>query len=483
METPKTPSNAGSGTLSRRGFAKTAGAAAAAFGFQVVPSRVFGANQRPALAGIGSGGKGRVDIAESAKSGFDVVSLVDVLDVTKMPEVQGRIKSLAETREKYPDAEFYLDYREMIADMKDKVDAVTISTPDHHHFHAAVAAMKAGMHVYVQKPLTHGIWEARKLLELSEETGVATQMGNQAHANGSMRRAVELIRAGIIGKVREVHAWTNRPIWPQGFLTPPDPEPVPDYLDWEQWIGPAQHVEYSPKIAPFAWRGWWEYGTGALGDMACHIMDMPYWALKLNAPTSVKAEERGATEFSPPISSHIAWEFPANDLTDGNGLTFHWWDGYPDASFVRDGWRLEKGSNDYNRPPDDVMEGVNYKQYGSVLIGEKGKFFFNRGNDKWVIKPTSGVDGFPWPDETVPRARGNNNYHEWIDAINGDIPYGQSYFGNAVPLTETVLLGVLAQRVPNTKLEWDAEKLEVEGKPELKPYIQREYRKGWEIEV
>lgn len=482
MDKPKTPTH--SSSLSRRGFTKATGAAAtAAFGFQFVPSHVWGANEKPALAGIGSGGKGKTDIDQANKSGFQVVGLVDVIDTKKMPEAQGRFKTMASTREQYPDAKFYVDYQEMIDDLGDKIDAVTVSTPDHHHFHASVAAMKAGKHVYCQKPLTHGIWEARMLGKLAEETGVKTQMGNQAHANSSMRRAVELIRAGVIGKVKEVHAWTNRPIWPQGFATPPEKEEVPAWLNWEQWVGPAPWVDYSQKIAPFAWRGWWDYGTGALGDMACHIMDMAYWALKLDSPTSVIASEKGATDFSPPISSHITWEFPANDLTDKKGLTYHWWDGYPDATFIRDGWRLQKGSEDYNHPPEDLMEGMNYKQFGSVLVGEKGKFFFNRGSDKWVIKPTGGIDGFDWPEQTVPRAREDNNYHEWLDAIDGKIEHGESYFGLAAPFTETVLLGVLAQRVPDTKLDWDAAKMEVKGKPELKKYIQREYRDGWQIEV
>ena len=164
--------------------------------------------------------------------------------------------------------------------MGDKVDAVTVSTPDHHHFHASVMAMQAGKHVYCQKPLTHGIWEARMMAQIASQTGVKTQMGNQAHANDHMRRCVELIRAGIIGKVKEIHAWTNRPIWPQGFHSPPAKEAVPAAIDWNQWIGPAPWVDYSHLIAPFSWRGWWDYGTGALGDMACHIMDMGYWAMQ-----------------------------------------------------------------------------------------------------------------------------------------------------------------------------------------------------------
>ncbi len=461
----------------------TAAAATAAFGAQVVPSRVFGANQRPALAGIGSGGKGKTDIAESAKSGFDVVALVDIVDVKRLREgdlsakkIRSRLGSMRGTREAHPDAKFYSDYREMLHDLGDKVDAVTVSTPDHHHFHASVLAMKAGKHVYCQKPLTHGIWEARMMTELAAKTGVQTQMGNQAHANDHMRRVTELVRAGIIGKVREVHAWTNRPIWPQGFKTPPPADPVPAGIDWEQWVGPAPWVDYSGKIAPFAWRGWWNYGTGAMGDMACHIMDMPYWALELGAPTSVQAVAEGATRFSAPINSTVTYEFA------DKGVKYVWYDGQKGAKFDREAWKLIPG--EFNRPGEEVLEGVDYKSYGSVLVGERGKLFFNRFRDTWIVKPSAALDGFKnWPKPTIPRARGQNNYHEWLDAIQGKIDHGQSYFGLAGPFTEVVLLGTLAQRNPGKKLVWDAKKMEVKGRPELNLQIRRKYRSGWEIEV
>tara|TARA_R110002096_G_scaffold67332_11_gene163414 strand:- start:18249 stop:19751 length:1503 start_codon:yes stop_codon:yes gene_type:complete len=479
----KTPSPSSS-QPSRRKFAKLSTAAAATtFGFQVVPSRVFGANERPALAGIGSGGKGKTDIEQSAKSGFDVVALVDIVDVKRIQEadpnakkLKSRLGSMRSTRDSHPDAKFYTDYREMLDDLGDKVDAVTVSTPDHHHFHAAMLAMKAGKHVYCQKPLTHGIWEARMLTEVAAKMGVQTQMGNQAHANSHMRRVVELVRAGIIGKVKEVHAWTNRPIWPQGFQTPPAAEAVPAGIDWEQWIGPAPYVDYSSRIAPFAWRGWWNYGTGALGDMACHIMDMAYWALELGAPTSIEAIEEGNSRFSAPINSTVTYDFGKK------GVKYTWYDGQKGAKFDRDNWRLIPG--EFNRPGDDILEGMDYKKYGSVLIGEEGKLFFNRFHDTWIVKPSKALDGFNnWPEPSIPRARGENNYTEWLDAIHGKIEHGQSYFGLAGPFTEVVLLGCVAQRNPGQKLEWNAEKMEVKGRPELSSLIRRKYRPGWEIEV
>ena len=471
--------------LSRRSFTKrTSAAAATAFGFQFIPSHAWGQLTKPALAGIGAGGKGRADTFGSDKAGFNVVALCDVVDIKKNTgAVPRRMKGLVDVHKKFPKTEFFSDYREMIEKMGDKIDAVTVSTPDHHHFHASAQAMKAGKHVYCQKPLTHGIWEARMLAKLAKETGVKTQMGNQAHANSHMRRCIELIRAGAIGKVTEIHSWTNRPVWPQGFTKPPEKAEVPFWIDWEQWIGPAQWVDYSPNIAPFAWRGWWEFGTGALGDMACHIMDMGYWALMPGAPKSVYAEQNGATKLSPPINSKITWDFGPSKHTSKKGFKYFWYDGYVDAHFDRNSWSLVKGSPDYNHPDQDVLEGMSFKDFGSVIVGEEGKLFFHRSRKNWVLKTSHEIDGFKWPEPSIPRAPGEDNYQEWIDAINGKVEKGESNFEHSGPFTETVLLGVLAQRFPKQKLQWNAKKMEINGRPEFKQFIQRKYRKGWEIEV
>jgi predicted dehydrogenase len=467
--------------VSRRQFGKVAGAGlGAALGFYFVPSHAWGRLQKPTLAGIGIGGKGSSDIQQCHAAGFEIAALVDVVDPRKMDAAKGRMQRLAKTHKAYPNAAIYSDYREMLVEMGDKVDAVTVSTPDHHHFHASALAMLAGKHVYCQKPLTHGIWEARKLAQLARQTGVKTQMGNQAHANDHMRRCVELIRAGIIGKVKEIHAWTNRPIWAQGFQQPPTPEEVPPQLDWNQWIGPAPWVDYSPLIAPFSWRGWWNYGTGALGDMACHIMDFGYWAMDTRAPRAVTAQQVGATEISPPINSKITWEFGPGKYSAKNGFKFYWYDGYVDAHFDRDTWRLVKNSDDYNHPDDRVLEGVSFQKFGSVIVGEKGKLLFNRGKNSWVLWPSVVADGFPMPEPSIPRAPQQNNYLEWLAAIQGEVSQGQSNFGLAGPMTETILLGVLAQRVPDTKLKWNADRMEVAGRPELNKYIQRPYRDGWD---
>ncbi|HIG30847.1 MAG TPA: Gfo/Idh/MocA family oxidoreductase [Verrucomicrobiales bacterium] len=479
MITPSKPKG-----ISRRHFSNLTGKAATAiFGFQFIPSHAWGQLTKPVLGAIGSGGKGRSDISGSDQAGFQVAALCDVVDGTRLDVNGKRFRSIVEARKTYSKTRFFTDYREMLASMGDRIDAVTVSTPDHHHFHASVLAMKAGKHVYCQKPLTHGIWEARMMAQVAQETGVKTQMGNQAHANDHMRRCAELIRAGVIGKVKEVHAWTNRPIWPQGFKTAPEKQPVPKWLDWEQWIGPAPWVDYNQKIAPFTWRGWWDYGTGALGDMACHIMDLGYWALLPGSPKSVMAHQEGATELSPPINSKIVWEFGPSPSTSADGFKYFWYDGYINAHFDRSTWNLVKDSNEYNHPDNDVLDGMSFKDFGCVIIGEEGKLFFNRGRNTWVVKASRKIDGFVWPDQSIPRARKQNNYLEWMDAIQGRVERGQSGFHHTGPFTETILLGVLAQRVPDTKLVWNAERMEVKGRPELKKFIQRPYRQGWQIEV
>lgn len=475
--------------VSRREFAKSSGAALGALaGFHFFPALAQKKLEKPTLAAIGIGGKGSADISGASRAGFEVVALVDIIDTQKLSNVDGRLRKTGQMREQFPQARFFTDYREMFREMGDRIDAVTVSTPDHHHYHASAMAMNSGKHVYCQKPLTHSIWEARALNEIAARTGVKTQMGNQAHANDHMRRCVELIRAGVVGKVQEIHAWTNRPIWPQGFASPPAKEPVPAGIDWDQWIGPAPWVDYSPRIAPFAWRGWWNYGTGALGDMACHIMDVGYWAMQPESlprlsPNSVIAQQSGATDLSPPINSVITWDFGASPYAARDGFKFHWYDGYIDATFDRQSWQLIKRGDAYNHPDEEVLEGMSFTDFGSVIVGEEGKLFFNRGKNNWVLKTSSQVDGFAWPEQTLPRATDQDNYKEWLDAIEGKIEQSESNFSLAGPMTETILLGVLAQRHPDTKLQWDAENLRVTDRPDLASWIRRDYREGWSESV
>ncbi len=474
---------------SRRHFVKGLAATAAAFNFQVVPSRVFGANDRITLAGIGTSGKGASDISNSAGAGFQVTHLCDIVDVEKYPNLGG---GWAKTRADYPDAKFYDDWREMLEAEGDKIDAVTISTPDHVHAHAAVAAMKKKCAVYCQKPLTHGIWEARILAELAEKTGVVTQMGNQAHANDHMRRAVELIRAGLIGDVVEVHAWTNRPIWPQAIPAWPQKEDAPAHINWDLWLGPAPYRDYSPQIHPFKWRGYWDFGTGALGDMACHIMDMSYWAAELGAPTSVSAvsaDGRGAqSELSPPTWATIEYQFVGKN---GQPIKYTWYDGYKDAVFNPEKWALESNIDggkirEPNVPPVEITEGMDTteaKGYGSVVIGTRGKIWFNRGRDTWFAKPGNIMDGFDYPGQSIPRARDQDPHKEFYDGIKaGDPELPQSKFSQSGPFTEMVLLGNLAVRL-NKKVEWDSKNLTSPNSPEAAQLVKRDYREGWALEV
>ncbi|MEM7146436.1 MAG: Gfo/Idh/MocA family oxidoreductase [Verrucomicrobiota bacterium] len=473
----------GKGTVSRRQFVKTASTVSAAsiFGFQVVPSRVFGANDRINLGAIGTGGKGAADIAGAVGAGMNVIALCDVVDIAQTPEPGGgRVEKLVGTRNDHPNAKFYMDWREMLEKEKD-IDAVTISTPDHHHAHASITAMKMGKHVYCQKPLTHGIWEARMMAKVAEETGVKTQMGNQAHAQDHMRRCVELIRAGMLGNVNQAYAWTNRPIWPQGMPAYPEKMDVPHNLDWDIWCGPAQMVDYSDKITPFNWRGYWEFGTGAFGDMACHIMDMAYWALELGSPEKIDVEAHGGTDVSCPIWSKVTYYFPAR----GEGtkpVRFIWYDGSVGAEWDDAEWKHVGGEP--NLPTASVLDGVDplgKTGFGTIVIGDEGRLYFNRGKPNWMVRPSAGLDGFDFPEETLSRAPDQDPYKEWMRAIQGG-PEPLANFQQAGPFTETVLLGVLAQRLQKS-FEWDAEKMEVKGMPEASEWVRRQYREGWELEV
>ena len=439
--------------VTRRTF--LGGAAASAFAFTILPGRARGANERVRVASIGIGGKGASDVSGVSGAGADIVALCDV-------DMRQTARKGQDAREAHPNAKFFRDFRVMLDEFESNFDAVTVSTPDHVHAHASVMAMRRKKHVYCQKPLSHSLWEARLMAETARETGVATQMGNQAHAGEPIRRAVELIRAGLIGKVREVHTWTNRPIWPQGMAERPEAKPVPDELAWDLWLGPVADREYSPDYVPFKWRGWWDFGTGALGDMGCHIMDMPFWALDLKSPTSVEAESAGNTALSGPTESTITYRFPAGKYCDD--LTYTWYDGS-------------------RMPSEEVFSGVDLprdrlaKQYDLIMIGDKGKFVFNRGNTNFLVLPEGRLAEFADTPETLPRVKDEDV--EWIAACQGGPP-ALSNFANSGPLTEFVLLGNLAIRL-GRRIEWDGPNLKAPGTPEADALIRREYRKGWEL--
>jgi hypothetical protein len=304
--------------ISRRQFVRAGALGAAAISFPFV-GNVLGANDRINVGCIGVAGKGDSDTDDTARCGGNIVALCDV--------DQNHVNNKAK---KFPQAKHYNDFRKMLEEMEKDIDAVTVSIPDHCHGLASAIAMGMGKHVYCQKPLTQTIFEARLLRDLAAKKNLATQMGNQGSANSGLRRCVEIVQAGLIGQVGELHVWTNRPIWPQGFDRPPGEDPVPDYLNWDAWIGPAQMRPFKEKIYhDFVWRGWYDFGTGALGDMACHMVNMPFRALKMGYPTVVQCEE--ASELHPetfPKTSRIRFEFPEREGL--SPLKFWWYDGNPD---------------------------------------------------------------------------------------------------------------------------------------------------------
>ena len=299
--------------LSRRQFAQRSAIAASALALPTfVPSRVFGANERLNVAGIGAGGKGTVDIDGCSRE--NIVAMADV-DYTRA----------AASFKRFDKATRYIDFRQMLEKEGKNIDAVTVSTPDHTHAVAAAMAIKMGKHVYCQKPLTHTVSEARILTKLARKHNVATQMGNQGHSNPDSRRLVELIQAGVLGEVKEAHVWTNRPVWPQGIDRPKDTPPAPDTLDWDLWLGTAPKRPYHPAYVPFKWRGWWDFGTGALGDMGCHNQDLAYWALELRDPLTVEAKHSGVNNETAPKWSIVTYQFPKTKTRGPVKLT--WYDG------------------------------------------------------------------------------------------------------------------------------------------------------------
>ena len=324
-----------SAALSRRKFLATAGAGAAGFNFMIVPRHVLGGagfvppSERVNLAGIGAGGMGGADIRTHAKNGAHIVAVCDVDEVRS-----------SEVFKEFPSARRYRDFREMIDVEARNIDAVTVGTPDHTHAVAAMAAIRAGKNVYCQKPLTHTLHECRELTKAAHTTGVATQMGNQGHATEGARLTNEWLRAGIIGEVPEVHVWTDRAglLWKQGISRPIDTPVVPSTFDWNLWLGPIKDRPYSSTYAPVKWRGWWDFGTGALGDMGCHIIDHPVWALELGIPSVVEArctldgsllEDKTPNFETFPIASIITYEFPARGNQPPVQMT---WYGEPHAS-------------------------------------------------------------------------------------------------------------------------------------------------------
>lgn len=451
----------------RRDFLKTSTLVAAAI--SIVPRHVLGGpGQKPPseklnVAGIGVGGMGANNVKACADE--NIVALCDV-DSNYAAKVFAA----------YPKAKVYRDFRQMLEQQKD-IEAVTVATPDHTHAPIAVAAMRAGKHVYVQKPLTHSVFEARKLTEVARECKVMSQMGSQGHSGDGTRLVCEWIQSGAIGPVREVHVWTNRPVWPQGgeVERPKETPDVPAGLDWDLWIGPAPFRPYHPAYLPGTWRAWCDFGTGALGDMGCHLLDAPFWALKLKYPSSVessisaywhaewkKSEPRNENY---PRSSVIRYRFPARGEQPEVRLT--WWDGGllpPRPSLLE--------------PDDSLGDGDG----GSIFVGDKGVLICGCYGRNPRVFPEAKMRELPKTPQTIPRVPGGLDGHEkdWVRACKDGKP-SSANFDYAGPLSEMVLMGNLAVRFPDRQLLWNGEQMKVTNDAAADAFVRRQYREGWTI--
>ena len=406
-------------------------------------------NERIRFACIGVGGKGSSDSSD-AKNAGDVVAICDIDDNTLEKA----------SSKSFPKAAKYNDFRKLLDEVGKNIDAVTVSTPDHMHAPASALAMRMGKACHTQKPLTRTIGEARKLGEIAREMNVATQMGNQGTASSSLRKTSALVRAGSVGNVKEVHVWTNRPIWPQGGARPAS-APVPSNVHWDLWLGPAPIRDYAPGYHPFAWRGWWDFGSGALGDMACHTVNMPFMALDLRDPTGVQATTSGHNQDSYPKWSIITYDFPANE--NRPALKMVWYDGG-------------------QKPSPDLFEGEQVSDTGVLLIGDKGKLFAPGDYCEKGYKLLAGAS-----DPKVEFEASPGHFEEFARAIKGGAPARSNFANYSAPLTETILLGNLAVWAapeagsPGKKIDWDAKNLKATNAPEVAEIVNPVYREGYKL--
>jgi predicted dehydrogenase len=445
--------------LSRRQFLARSAIGSA---FLIVPGHVLGGegqdspNNKLNLAGIGFGGQGAWDLEQVESE--NIVALCDV-DWNYARKIF----------EKYPKAKRYKDYRKMLETEK-SIDAVVIATPDHNHAHISVAAMKAGKHVYCEKPLTRTVREARVVAQTARETKVATQMGNQGMAFEGNRQINEWLWDGAIGPVREVHVWSDRPThrgkvplwWAQGIERPTDTPPVPEGLDWDLWLGPAPSRPYNPAYAPFRWRGWWDFGSGGIGDMGIHNLAPVFSALKLGAPTCVQASSTAVFKETVPLACTVHYQFPARG--EMPPVKLHWYDG---------GLLPERPAELPENQPLDPEDGI-------IFVGEKGKMLVTGwGGEHPRLLPESLDKDYQRPPKTLPRSVGHHK--EWLDACKGNSAVPRSNFGFAGPLTEAVLLGSVCVRNGGDQLDWDSENLKITNDPDANQFLHYEYRKGWSL--
>jgi predicted dehydrogenase len=411
--------------------------------------RVEAANEKLSIAIVGAGGRGWDNL--NGVQGENIVALCDVDD-----------RSAAKAYEAFPKAARFRDYRKMFDTMHAGIDAVVCSTPDHMHAPVCLAAMRLGKHVYCEKPLTWSIEEARLMASTATEQRVRTQMGTQGMAGNNARAGVEVIRSGVLGEVSELHVWTDRAAgwWPQGVERPAEAEAPPKELDWDLWLGVAPKRPYHSSYAPFRWRGWQDFGTGAVGDMGIHNAAMAIVGLELNAPTVVEIVETSSVmKDTFPAWSKLRFQF---ERREGHvPITMYWYDGG-------------------KRPSAELIDGGELANNGAIVVGSKGTLYSIEwtGGD-WRLLPAEKFRDFTKPTPSLARAPNENHYDEWIQAAKGGAPAFCAFETFGSKLTEIMLVGNLALRT-GKRIDWDSEKMEARGCPEAEPYIRRRYRDGWD---
>ncbi len=467
--------------LSRRRFLKTS-AAAAGLGYFYTATATSaaraadGPNDKLRIGCIGIGGKGESD-SNNAAHLFQVVAICDT-DESRLAR-RATFADKSNDPKPFAEAKKFFDYRKLLEEMGKDIDAVTVSTPDHTHAPASLMAMKMKKHVYCQKPLTHTVAEARQMRETAKEMGVCTQMGNQGSASEGVRRAVEIVAAGVLGDVKEAHIWTNRPAqyWKQApdiVARPPAAKVTPYGLHWNEWIGTAPMRPFANGYHPGSWRGFWDFGTGAIGDMGCHTANLTFRALKLGFATSVIADARDLNPETYPSSSRVTFQFPARETMPAATVT--WYEGF------RDGKKLT--------PPDELVQKVlkgneKLSNSGCILVGTKGMLFSpNDYGEQWRLIG-EGLDAAAKAvNKTLPRnGRGDDGMkEEWFKAIKENKPeIAYSYFGFAGMLTETILLGNIAGNCTGQLLEWDASNLKFTNNTHANEFVRNDYRKDFKV--
>ena len=438
--------------IRRRGFlAKSAAAATATF---AAPAFVRAATLEKELhvAAVGVNGMGWADLSSvGSHAKVKFVGFCDI-DAGRFDKVDAQ----------FPGVKHFADYRILLTELADKVDAVIVSTPDHMHAPVAMMAMKMGKHVYCQKPLTHTVWESRQMSLLAAKMGVTTQMGNQIHSAAEYRLGVKLIKDGAIGKIKEVHSWVGvQGRTHNGRTDRPPAAPVPAGVDWDLWLGAAPERPFAAEVYhPFKWRDWQDFGSGALGDFGCHILDPVFTALGITSPVSIMAENEGTTSEVWPGPETVTYEFPGNDRTAGATLKVIW----------RDGGL--KPPRELGQLPD----GVELPAAGSIFIGEGGVMVLPH-----VGKPALYPQA-KFADYKLPEVAGTSHWHDWVDAslAGSKTTDGFDYAG---PLSETVQLGNIAARLPGVKLDWDAAGMKVTNNEAANKMLTKSYRKGFEVEA